>query len=97
MMNGRVDEELQVGATVWVLQEVWEWFVKNPYLLQILFQDKENRMEVSEGIFDEGFVYTEYSCNLHSQQGIDRQDHCTQNPPQVPEHSGVLGIRKRVH
>src|SRR5882762_7906802 len=53
-------------------------------------------MEMSEGSRDEGYVYAEYSCNLHPGQRIERQDHRTQDPPKIREHGGVFGIRKRV-
>jgi hypothetical protein len=40
---------------------------------------------------------SKYLCNLRPGQRVERQDHRTQDPPQIREHRGLLDVGKRVH
>ena len=51
MMNGGVDNECRVGATV--LEEVWERFVENPDLVRFVGRDKKDQVRMSEDYCDE--------------------------------------------
>jgi len=50
MVKRRGDEELRVGATIRVLQEIWKRFVENTNFLGILVGDEEDRVEMSKSV-----------------------------------------------